>query len=322
MNCKNCNNPLEPQARFCVRCGTTVEENTRASGAGQTMPEAPMGTRSREAAAIFPPQQPMVINPQSVSQQPSYTQQAQSPQWSNYQQPTVPHIQQNQPSSLTQTTGFAKNTQQGKPAKRRSLGGCLLSLILVLVVLFAALAGAWFFAIQPYIHAKVLDKLDNTMTNVTDQIDQLPSLPQLTSIPIIKRLPISPPTVVTLPIPDSIAESFVNAQINNAPSGPVQNAVVHINQQGVRLEFNVHLNFLPFDFPSAVSFRPAIDGQGHLVAQNMNIEGIANLVLSPDDLTNLLNKHFATAMTKIQNKYNHTVSDIQFNQGNVAVTFK
>jgi hypothetical protein len=95
-----------------------------------------------------------------------------------------------------------------------------------------------------------------------------------------------------------------------------------MSQQGVRLEFNVHLNFLPFDFPGAVSFLPAIDGQGNLVAQNVNIEGIANLVLSPDDLTQLLNKHFSDGMSKIQSKYNHTVSKIEFEAGDVVVTFK
>lgn len=261
----------------------------------QTMPEPPIWSRPMD---VTTPQQPLVINPQTLSRQESLY---------PLQEPQSP---------FAETTSLPDNAklQRGKRAPRRSLGGCLFRLMLVLVLLCAALAGVWFFVLQPSLHAFVTNKLDNAMTQA---VDKIPTLPQQSS-PL--PLPFRPPSNVTVPIPDTILENLLEntLKLNMAPSDPVQDPVVIINQQGVRMEFNVHFDPLPFTFPCAVSFLPVIDAQGNLVAQNVNIEGIASLALSPDELTNLLNKHFTDAL----NKLNHPVSKIDFEQGQVVLTLK
>src|SRR5437764_13769283 len=133
MNCKKCNSPLDPQARFCGVCGTTVAGTTIASGANYAMPAAPIESRPREATTSFPPQQPMplTVNPPSLSQQ-TY------PVQDQYLAPTAPLLRNGQ-------------LEQSKRRRRGSPLGCFLSLITVLALLFASLAGVWFFVLQPYI---------------------------------------------------------------------------------------------------------------------------------------------------------------------------
>jgi hypothetical protein len=50
----------------------------------------------------------------------------------------------------------------------------------------------------------------------------------------------------------------------------------------------------------------------------VQIEGIASLVLSSDDLKTLLDKHFADAT----NKLNHPISSLQWTEETVEVTLK
>ncbi len=294
MNCKNCNSLLEPQTSFCARCGTSVQGNTTVSGADQKMSGPPTWSRPMDATTSQQPM-PLVINPQSLPQQASS------------------YPPQEQHSSSAQTTPLAQNgqLQQGTRAPRRSFGGCFFRLILVLVLLSAALAGVWFFILQPTVHAMVINKLDNAMTQAVDKVPSLQTVPP----PLRSRMP-----ALNFPLQYSLLENTLEntLKLNIAPSGPVQDPVVHVNQQGVRLEFNVHLGFLPFTFPCAVSFLPVVDAQGNLVAEHVQIEGIASLVLSPDDLRTLLNKHFADAT----NKLNHPISSLQWTEETVEVTLK
>jgi hypothetical protein len=298
MNCKNCNNLLEQQTRVCARCGMPVQENTMVSGADQTTrPAPPTWPQSIDATT---PQQPLVLNAQPLS-----------PQASSYPP-------QEQLSSFAPTTALSRNgkVEEGTRARRRNLGGCFSRLILVVVLLCAALAGAWFFVLQPTVHAAVLNKLDNAMTQA---VDKIPSVPNVPNLPPRLRSHLPTPNL-QFSLQDRALETMLEniLKLNMAPSDPVQDPVVHVNQQGVRLELNIHPSFLPFSFPCAVSFLPVIDAQGNLVAQNTQIEGIARLALSPDDLTTLLNKHFADAI----NKLNHPISSLNWTQDTVEVTLK
>jgi len=153
----------------------------------------------------------------------------------------------------------------------------------------------------------VKNKLDTVMTEAVNQIPPLPPRPSL---------PFSPPPDLTIPIGENVLETLM--KLNIAPSDPVQDPVVHINQQGVRMEFNVHLDFLPFNFPCAVSFLPTIDNQGNLIARDVKIEGIASLGISPDELASVLNKHFSNALKKL----NYPISSINLQPGRVDITLK
>ena len=294
MNCKNCNSPLEPQTRFCARCGTTVQGNTTVSGAEQTIAGPPTRSRSIDATTAQQPM-PLAINAQSL------------PQQASAYPPQEPH-----PSSAP-TTPLAQNgqLQQGRRAPRRSLGGCFFRLILVLVLLSAALAGVWFFILQPTVHALVINKLDNAMTQAVDKVPSLQAVPP----PLRSRIP-----ALNFPLQYSVLENTLEniLKLNMAPSDPVQDPVVKVNQQGIRLAFNVHLGPLPFTFPCAASFLPVVDAKGNLVAENVHIEGIASLVLSPDDLRTLLNKHFADAISKLD----HPISSLKWTEDTVEVTLK
>jgi hypothetical protein len=328
MNCKNCNSPLEAQASFCARCGTTVEENIMVGGANQTMPTAPMGFQPIEATTAIPPQQPMplVINPQSLSQQPQHMEQARWSQPNNYvpsgapfpytqqQAPPYPLPDQESPSAQTKPLLVNARIQPAtgaiprRPRKPRSLGGCFLRLIAVLVLLSAALAGLWVFALQPYIHETVKSKLNNVMTEAVNQIP---------AIPAQVRPPFLPPNAITLPpITENLVQTLMNLSIS--PSEPIKDPIVHINEQGIRLEFSIQPNFLPFGFPCAVSFLPVLDEQGNVVVRNVNIEGIASLGISPDDLASLLNQHISDAMKKL----NNPISSIALHQGEIVITLK
>jgi hypothetical protein len=335
MNCKNCNSPLEPQGRFCPLCGTPAEGNSMVSGANRTSPVASMQNRPIEAeSTLITPQQSMLplMNPQSLSQQPQQMDQIGLSQSGGYAQPGAPMPYSQQPSPFyppqnqplpsaptesllpqdlnqiargSQTPAGAMNVQKSRRRRRPSFLGCFSVIIAVLILLFASLAGTWFLFLRPYVHGIVEQKLDETMTKAVNQIPSLPPQPPL---------PFNPPPI-TLSVGESGLENLI--KLNIAPSDPVQDPVVHINQQGVRLEFNAHVDFLPMSFPCAVSFLPALDNQNNLVAQNVNIEGIVNQVISPDEMTTLLNQHFSAAVQKI----NHPISSINLQQGEMDVTF-
>jgi hypothetical protein len=326
MNCKKCNNLLEAQGRFCAECGTPVEEDTMVSEADQTQPVIPMAFQPIEATTPLPSQQsmPLVVNPQSLSQQPLHMGQAPWSQPNNYLQTreTLPYSQQYAPSyplpgqevPSAQTTPLLVNKllhqEAGRPRRPRSPGGCFLRLITVLLVLSATLVGLWFFAIQPYVHATVKSKLNDAMTEVVDQIPSIPSQ---------ARPPFLPPGSITLP-PITITESLLQTllKVNAAPSGPVQDPVVHINQQGVRLEFSIQPPILPLSFPCAVFFRPVLNEQGTLVVRDVNLEGIASLGISSEELTSLLNQHISDAMKKL----NNPISSFDLHPGEMVITLK
>jgi len=178
-----------------------------------------------------------------------------------------------------------------------------------LVLLLAVLVGAWFFALRPYIHNLAQNELDTAMTQAVDHIplalSELPPLPPNTPIP-----PIS--------IGESQLQTFI--ALNIAPSNPVQNPVVHINQQGIRLEFTIHQNLLSidFNFPCAISLLPVLDANGNIVARNVSVEGIASLVMSNDEMSSLINQHLSDAMQRL----NHPIADLQLQQGELAITLK
>ncbi len=326
MNCKKCNNQLEEQTRFCAECGTPVDKNVMDSGANQTIPAVSMGFQPIEPTTSTPPEQsmPLVINPQSLSQQSPYMEQTRWPQPDNYippeetlpytQQPVPSYPQPEQESPFAQTTPLSANAQlqqeRGvRPRRPRRLSGCLLRLALVMVLLFAALAGLWVFALQPYIHEVVKSKLNTAMTEAVNQIPDIAPQPRPPFLP-------PPPSITLPPITENLIQTVMALSIS--PSEPVQDPVVHINQQGVRLEFSIHPNFLPFGFPCAVSFLPTIDEQGNLVVRNVNLEGIASLGISSDELASLLNQHISDAMKKLKNP----ISRIDLQQGEIVITLQ
>jgi hypothetical protein len=251
-----------------------------------------MGSRPTEATRSFPPQQPMppAANFRSLSQQ-AYP-------------PPDPNLAPTAP--LSEDEHLPQKKRRGRPGP----GGCILLLIAVLVLLSGTLAGVWFFALQPYVHNMVIDKLDTAMGQAVDQI------PPLSQSPLPFPLPAPQQDKQLPPITETLLNNVMKLSLS--PSEPVKDPSFHITEQNVRMEFNVQPDFLPFGIPCAISFVPTVDDQGNVIVSHVNIEGMANLIVTSNDITPILNRHLKDAMTKL----NNPVSSIQLQQGTIVVRLK
>ena len=298
MNCKNCNSPLEPNARFCATCGASVVGNPTLSVGNPTMPAAPTVSPPRETTMWTPSQQPMPLgmNPQPLSQQAS-----------SYPGPDA------QTAFSAPTTALSHNAQL-QQSKRRGQGnplGCFLRLVTVLVVLSIILVGVWFLALRPFVNGMVTSKLDSAMGQAVNQIPSLSQSPFPLPIPI--PIPIQNKQI---PVSETLLDNVMSLSLSS--SEPVKDPKFHITEQNVRMEFNVQPNFLPFAIPCAVSFKPTVDDQGNVTIPSVNIEGLANLIVSSDDITPIINRHLKDATTKL----NNPISKIDLQTGVIVLTLR
>ena len=297
MNCKNCNSPLEQNARFCATCGASVVGNPTFSGGNHAMPTAPTVSPPREPTTWTPPQQamPLGMNPQSLPKQ---------------QAPLYPEPDA-QSAFSAPTTSLSHNAQL-QQSKRRAQGnplGCFLRIVTVLVVLSIILAGVWFLALRPFVNGMVTSKLDSAMGQAVNQIPSLSQSPFPLPIPI-------PIQNKQIPVSETLLDNAMSLSLSS--SEPVKNPTFHITEQNVRMEFNVQPNFLPFAIPCAVSFKPTVDNQGNITIPSVNIEGLANLIVSSDDITPIVNRHLKDATTKL----NNPISKIDLQTGVIVLTLR
>ena len=195
-----------------------------------------------------------------------------------------PHIrqppQQQVPPQPQSTPANFSNVQDGRPRRRR--GGCLIRSLITFIVLLVLIVGGWFFGLQPYLNKMAHTKLDETLT---DAVNNIP--------PEISQLPAGP-----VPLSEQVLNNLL--VLASAPNDIVKNPQIHITSTQARMEFQV------YGFPCAVTGVPQVNS-GHLTLTNVNIEGIAALILSPDEITTLVNQHLADAQTKI----NHPIESVQ-----------
>lgn len=170
--------------------------------------------------------------------------------------------------------------------RRHFFRGCLTILVILLL-----LAGAgWFLLLRPYLHDIAQSQLDHALSAAVDQM---------------------PPQVALLPPgPLHVQENSLNNLIvlNLAPSNPVQKPNTTINANGVRVAFEL------FGFPCAISGMPTVTN-GRLVASHVNVEGVIGLVMSPEEMTALLNKHLADA----QNRLKHQILNVMLDDHEMAL---
>ena len=121
--------------------------------------------------------------------------------------------------------------------------------------------------------------------SITNAVNNIP--------PAISQLPAGP-----VQLPEQVFNNLL--VLESAPNDLVKNPQIHITSSAMRMDFQV------YGFPCAVSGVPQVN-QGHLVATNVNVEGIAALILTSDQITTLVNKHLADAQTKI----NHPIESVQ-----------
>lgn len=180
----------------------------------------------------------------------------------------------------------------GNAPRRRSRAGCMLGCLSALVVLVLLLGATWIFALRPYLHDMAVAQLNNAMTNAVNQIPAI-------------GLPIPPGT--TLPISDSTINTVL---MNNATNADiVQGANMQITPAKVLLDFKI------YGQDCTVTTVPQMQN-GKLVATNVAISGIISLVLSPQDITSLLNAQLEDAQTRI----NRRVTNVRLLEREIDVT--
>ncbi|MGB8343276.1 MAG: zinc ribbon domain-containing protein [Ktedonobacteraceae bacterium] len=283
MNCASCNAPLEPQARFCPKCGATVHPAPPANPAPLYQPQARGESPTIQPAQWSQPQQPQPAPPSW--QQPQQPQQAQQPAPGQMILPATRGAPLSPP--------VYRPASGSQPKKKSRLRGCLLYSLIIVVVLLLLLVGAWFAVARPYADSMAQSQLNNALaqavTNIPAQVALLPS-------------------GGTVPVSDNTINFLLSNQ--SSSSNIVQNANVTITPQNFLFKFQV------FGFPCSVTGVP-IASNGKIVITNVTLSGIAGLVMSPDEITTIVNNHLADAVTRI----NHSITKVTLKQHEVDLTF-
>ncbi len=315
MNCIRCNKPLEANARFCRNCGLPVTnpastpeprvpEGTGSSGNASPSPfyqpvssntDAPtVPPTPWQAPSNTPRQQPLYLPGQQGQPAPPAQPVQQWPQQQQQQQAWRPAPPQSssfaQPDKLNDGAGTMRSGLPGQAQKRRKRRGrgLLIGLAIVIVLLLVLLIGGRF-----VLNAYAINQINQTFS---DAINTIPS------------------AVAILPERDqTITEGQVNTLISLKSSAfsPVQNLTVHFTPNDVEVDFNV------FSFSSTITTVPKIVN-GELVATNVTIQGLAGLILSPDDITNLMNTQFRNLETHIQ----HTITAVTLENQAIVLHLK
>lgn len=170
------------------------------------------------------------------------------------------------------------NTSARTRGARRSRVGCVLGCLTTLVLLLVVVGAAWLFVLQPYLHNIAETELDQAMTTAVNQIPT-----QAAELPTGSVIPVREAAITNLIV------------LNLAPSNPVKNPQVSITTQNITLDFQIYGN------ACAIVATPQVS-QGQLEVTNVQVQGIIGFIMSPDQMTALLNKHLQDAQQRIQHK--------------------
>jgi hypothetical protein len=335
MNCMHCHAPLNQEALFCPHCGTPVStQKKELIPDEQESPTTQAQTPTQEK--LFLSDQPVTevdLNIRQVYSDVPSPRPSESPEQPEHTllptQPvplkTVIHPELMEPAeyeiivrqeklSLLQAPGsllyYKLNTttkgsqmlptvinagsSRNTTRRRRSKSGCALGCLTVLILVLLVLGAGWFFLARPYLHNIAETQLDEALTT---SINQIPTS-LTTQLPSGTVLPINQ---------DSINNLIV---LNLSPSNPVQKPVTTITPQQVQLSFQL------YGYPSSISLVPALNSSGQLVANNVSVNGIFGLVMSSDEMTTLLDKHFTDA----QNKLGKTIMKVELTNQQIKLT--
>jgi zinc-ribbon domain len=339
MNCKHCNAPLDQEAQFCPNCGAPmITQQEKLLPAEEELPTTQFQIPTQEKLFLSdqpateidlkildiynsvpaqrpaePPAQPeqqedtllktqpvplkTIIHPElvepgeyEIKDQPKKLSLLQAPgSLLYYKLNTTTKGSKMLPTVIN--TGSSRNTT-GR--RRRSKGGCALGCLTVLVLLLVVLGASWFFLLRPYLHNIAETQLDQALTT---GIDQIPT--SLTTLI---------PSGTTLPInEDSINNLIV---LNLSPANPVQKPVTTITTQHVQLSFEL------YGYPSSIDLVPKLNSSGQLIADNVSVNGVFGLIMSSDEMTALLDKHFSDA----QNKLGKTIRKVELTNQAIRLT--
>src|SRR6266571_925420 len=252
MNCTRCNTLLVPEARFCRNCGMPVSIIIPQPATGNNGQPNQQGIG--DSPTVLPPSWQVQ---QSVPIQPHYTPQA--------YQPTVA-VSSNPGSMPSAGAQFASPPLPTRRRKNR-LMQVLLILLAALLILLLVLVGGWFVILRPYLHGVAQNEVDGVFSSATNLINPL-------AIAVITRN--HTPVIIT----ETDANNFI--ALNSAQSDPIQQIHMSITPVGLRLEFQT------YGLTSTITGVPRVVN-GQIVMTNVTVQGVASLIMSPDELTNELN---------------------------------
>lgn len=284
MNCLQCNVPLEDQARFCRNCGSPVAINSPILPyTSDNLPTVPTPTPQPYYAPQEQWQSPLTL---PASPQSAYAPQG---QWVPQAQPASPQYMPPaamQPGSM-QSTGTPPGAAVPSRRKRR----WPLRLLITLVILVVLLAGGWIFAGRPILHSVAQNQFDQL---IASQVNLL--------------LPLPPAAASALTVTETGLNNLIT--LNHAPSDPVQNTVAHIAPAVVASDGSytggVELDFQLFGFACSIKGIP-IASNGQVVMTQVKVDGILSLIMSPDEMTTLLNGHLHDALTRLHREVTNVV---------------
>ena len=277
MNCTRCNTPLPPGSRFCPNCGQVIKTDA---------PQSPIANISQTNQPAIEGYPTVPMSP-SQAQQPAHPSSrvgaelgGERPLGSPFA-PSPPFMppQAYQPTEAVSPGSLPSMGYRPPspllPARRRK--NRLARTVLILVAVILVLVAIWFVGLRPYLHGLVRSQLDGVLSNTINQITPA-------------EVALIPPGPRILPITETDANNVI--VLNTAPSDPVQHIHMTITLAGLRLDFQA------YGFANTITGVPqAINGQ--LVMTNVTVQGIASLLMSPDELTATLNAHLHDTGTKL-----------------------
>jgi hypothetical protein len=194
---------------------------------------------------------------------------SQQQQPANWQQPMQTQggswPQQNQYGGMMPGT-FSRTGEI--PTKKRKRGGRILArLLLVLILLAAVLAGAWFLGVRPYLHNLAQNQLVQALDDAEGQIllfqNVLPGGRQLVTVD----------------------EETINVYLGSHSSSQLQHLHATITPQSFELDFDA------YGFHNTIDAVP-IASNGLLQVTNVQVQGVLGLIMSSDELTSALDNNF------------------------------
>ena len=184
------------------------------------------------------------------------------------------------------------NTSPYSQKKPHGLRSCLVWVLAIAILLVIGLTISWFSVIRPSLHAMAEEEINTALDRIEGNIP-----PPFLFIP-----------GMIIPVHEQTLTELLARNLEQ-PS-PIKNLVAYITPSKARLDFQV------YGFPCSVSVVPQVTN-GHLVVTNANVEGIINLVMSPDEITTLLDTH----LTHAQELFQHSVSNVQLKDQEMDLTF-
>lgn len=292
MNCLQCNAPLEDQARFCRNCGSPVAINSpRLPSTSDNSPTVPTPMPQPSYAPQEQRQAPLTLpaSPQLNQLAPPPSQYAPQGQWMPQTQAAPPQYMP--PVAIQPGSMQSRETPSLGVASARRKRRWPMRLLITLIILIVVLAGGWIFVGRPILHSVAQNQFDQLISRQTNLL-----------------VPIPPSVASSLTVTENGLNNLIT--LNHAPSDPVQNAVAHVTPAVVASDGSytggVELDFQLFGFACSIKGIP-IASNGQVVLTRVQVSGILSLVMSPDEMTALLNGHLQDAFTRLHRQVTNVV---------------